>query len=159
MTTNVDRAKLSEAITQAVSEALETMAFSEAMPADPDATRSALTQSPTTRAVRIAIDAPIQSQLTIFYSPDLALDLTGAMYGGALPDGVDPDTIAQDVMNEFVNTFVGRVLFTMFPESPPMRIGIPEAIANANSESIEATDTILAFDVSGKALMVRCRCP
>ena len=152
-----DMKLLQQAIVESVSESLETMAFSEAAAMNVAVAQGALMGSMATRGVSIPVDSPFSATLSIFYSPDLAIDLMTAMYGGAVPDGMDENAVAQDVMNEFVNTFVGRMICTIHPESPAMKLGFPAPIDHTEKETVLPSDCAAAFDIGGKLMLVRAR--
>jgi CheY-specific phosphatase CheX len=136
---------LESALTNAVSETMENMAFEQVDSLQPDAPRQ---ENRNLWAV-LPIIKPISGEISIQLSADYARVLTESLFEGS--DGIPTAEMVRDALAEILNTIAGRFMSRLIPTKEEFELGLPRV--NLGKCPFEKTKTISRdFDVGGQIL-------
>ena len=113
--------EIMENILEAVGETMESLIFSEVEPADPDNEDQALIDPIWSD---IDILRPVQGKLTIIMPRELAMEITGDLFGPDL-DGPPADSMVRDTLAEIVNTVAGKLMSSIIKHDQVLELGLP----------------------------------
>lgn len=139
---------LAEKIFEAVAETFEDMAFMEAVPIDSDDAEPSVS---TLLWARIAVLQPVEGELTLLASEELAGEITEAVFGEADED-TSPDDMAFDALAELINTIAGRLMAELIPQDQTFELGLPET-EKGWPQGLEE-EAAYHFDLEGHKLMI-----
>ena len=123
-------ANVQEAMTAAISEVLESMAFMEVLPGQ-EAVRP--TSAEPVFYTRLPIYKPSPSTVGLVVPQSLALNLAGALLMKECTME-DDEFDVMDVLSELTNTLAGSLLTNLLPDLDSFELGLPECRALSDCE-------------------------
>ncbi|MFH0925312.1 MAG: chemotaxis protein CheX [bacterium] len=148
---------LNEIMFEAVSEALENMAFMEVILSDNIGLQCDNTKK--TRWAKLRIKAPVQGEFCLVISEPLILEIVEAIY--SLPSEEFTDKFITDTLGELLNIIAGRFFYKTLPKDRTFTLGLPRVGYNnynkLDQEIIKWNFTVgeknLLLIASGKSLL------
>ncbi len=141
---------LTPALVDALSKALENMAFEEIELVDDQLPKSFESASDHLWAI-LPILEPVYGEVGVSLSSDCAQMITESIYGASGDDELAENTI-HDALGEILNTVVGRFIHALIPADQRFDFGLPRTGTGEFPIPIERVEASVSIDASGHTL-------